>query len=189
MKRRQFSAMLLTSPLLCSPWLHSLAADSGNRDMPDIEALQQQWRDFVPEGIEVPSPADRLDLNTSQWRSRLNGERFRILRENGTEPAFSSPLDGETRRGIYLCAGCGLPVFTSAMKYDSGTGWPSFFTTIADVFDTRQDFSMIWPRTEYHCVRCGGHHGHIFGDGPPPTGKRWCNNGLSLRFEPDLQAP
>ena len=126
MKRRKFSAMLLTSPLLCSPWLHSLAADSGNRDMPDIEALQQQWRDFVPEGIEVPSPADRLDLNTSQWRSRLNGERFRILRENGTEPAFSSPLDGETRRGIYLCAGCGLPVFTSAMKYDSGTGWPLF---------------------------------------------------------------
>ena len=100
------------------------------------------------------------------------------------------PADGplratcEKRPGVFACAGCGLPLFTSAMKYDSGTGWPSFFTTIPDVFATKSDFKLILPRMEYHCVRCGGHHGHVFDDGPPPTRQRWCNNGVALRFLP-----
>ncbi len=152
------------------------------RTAADIERLRATWRDLVPDGLEVPAREDRVNLSESQWRERLTDDRFDVLRNEATEPPFSSPLDAEQRDGIYVCAGCGLPVFTSAMKYDSGTGWPSFFTTIPDVFETKPDFLLIIPRTEYHCVRCGGHHGHIFDDGPPPTGERWCNNGLALRF-------
>ena len=111
-------------------------------------------------------------------------EQFDILRREGTERAFTSPLNEEKRPGVFVCAGCSLPLFTSAMKFDSGTGWPSFFTSIPEVFATKRDFKLIWPRTEYHCVRCGGHHGHVFDDGPPPTGQRWCNNGVALRFIP-----
>jgi peptide-methionine (R)-S-oxide reductase len=109
---------------------------------------------------------------------------YRVLREEGTEPAGSSPLNGEKRAGVFVCAGCSLPLFTSAMKFESGTGWPSFFTTIPGAFATKTDFKMILPRTEYHCVRCGGHHGHVFDDGPAPTGQRYCNNGVALRFVP-----
>ena len=104
------------------------------------------------------------------------------LREEDTERAGSSPLNAEKRPGIFACAGCGLPLFTSAMKYESGTGWPSFFTTIQGAFETKKDFFLIYPRTEYHCVRCGGHHGHLFDDGPEPTRQRWCNNGVALSF-------
>jgi len=107
-----------------------------------------------------------------------------VLREEDTERPGSSPLNSEKRDGIYACAGCDLPLFSSAMKYDSGTGWPSFFTTIPDAFATRTDYKIILPRTEYHCARCGGHHGHVFKDGPPPTGQRWCNNGVALKFIP-----
>jgi peptide-methionine (R)-S-oxide reductase len=85
---------------------------------------------------------------------------------------------------VFVCAGCALPVFTSEMKYDSGTGWPSFFTTIPDAFQTKPDNGLFYTRTEYHCARCGGHHGHVFNDGPPPTNQRWCNNGVALKFVP-----
>jgi peptide-methionine (R)-S-oxide reductase len=107
-----------------------------------------------------------------------------VLRHEGTERSGSSPLDREKRPGVFVCAGCDLPLFTSAMKFDSGTGWPSFFTTIPGAFGTSRDFKLILPRTEYHCSRCGGHHGHIFDDGPEPTGLRYCNNGVALRFIP-----
>jgi methionine-R-sulfoxide reductase len=107
-----------------------------------------------------------------------------VLREEGTERAGTSPLDREKRAGVFVCAGCGLAVFTSEMKFDSGTGWPSFFTYIPGAFQTKTDYKIIYPRTEYHCAKCGGHHGHVFDDGPQPTGKRYCNNGVSLKFIP-----
>ena len=127
-------------------------------------------------------PIERLELTDAQWRERLTPAQFAVLRREGTERAFTSALNDEKRRGTYHCAGCDLALFTSDMKFDSGTGWPSFFTTLPGVFGTRTDFKLILPRTEYHCARCGGHHGHVFGDGPPPTGQRWCNNGVALRF-------
>ncbi|WP_192034839.1 peptide-methionine (R)-S-oxide reductase MsrB [Halomonas sp. YLGW01] len=127
-------------------------------------------------GIEV------LELGEAQWRERLSDAQFHILREAGTEPAYSSPLDKETRQGEFRCAGCDLVLFGSEMKYDSGTGWPSFFTHVEGHLLTQVDYKAIWPRTEYHCARCGGHQGHVFEDGPEPTGLRWCNNGLALTF-------
>ena len=125
-----------------------------------------------------------LELSEAEWRERLTDAQFEILREAGTEPAFSSPLDKETRPGEYRCAGCELLLFTSDMKYDSGTGWPSFFEHVEGHLLTSVDYFLVFPRTEYHCARCGGHQGHIFEDGPEPTGLRWCNNGLALRFVP-----
>jgi peptide-methionine (R)-S-oxide reductase len=126
----------------------------------------------------------KLVLSDEQWRRRLTPQQYHVLREAGTEPAHSSPLNKEKRDGIFACAGCELPLFTSAMKYHSGTGWPSFFDVIPGRVETKLDFSMLWPRTEYHCARCGGHQGHLFKDGPQPTGLRYCNNGLALKFIP-----
>ena len=127
---------------------------------------------------------EKLKLSDKEWRQRLTPEQYHILRKAGTEPAGSSPLDKEYGEGEYRCAGCDLLLFTSAMKYNSGTGWPSFFAAVDGHMETQRDFKLIWPRTEYHCARCGGHQGHVFDDGPKPTGKRWCNNGLALRFVP-----
>ena len=126
----------------------------------------------------------RLVLSDEEWRRRLTPEQFQILREEGTERAFSSPLNDEKRDGTYHCAGCDLALFESAKKYDSGTGWPSFYDVIAGRVETKTDYLLIYPRTEYHCARCGGHQGHVFKDGPKPTGLRYCNNGLALTFKP-----
>ena len=123
-------------------------------------------------------------LSDSEWRKRLGPERYRILREAGTERPYSSPLNKEHRRGNFACAGCGLPLFSSTTKFDSGTGWPSFFRPLPNAIVTRADHSLLMERTEVLCRRCGGHLGHVFDDGPRPTGLRYCMNGLALKFAP-----
>ncbi|MBA2690664.1 MAG: peptide-methionine (R)-S-oxide reductase MsrB [Burkholderiales bacterium] len=133
---------------------------------------------------ELATKVAKVVKSDAEWRKLLSPQQYSVLREEGTERAFSSPLNGEKRKGEYVCAACALPLFTSAMKYDSGTGWPSFFRTIADHVDTKTDFKLLYPRTEYHCARCGGHQGHLFNDGPKPAGHRWCNNGVALKFVP-----
>ncbi len=119
------------------------------------------------------------------WRQILGPERYDILRRGGTEPAFSSPLIAEKRAGVYRCAGCSLALFSSKAKYDSGDGWPSFWTAMPNATRTQNDYALVEPRTEVHCRRCGGHLGHIFDDGPRPTHLRYCIDGLALRFIPD----
>jgi peptide-methionine (R)-S-oxide reductase len=127
---------------------------------------------------------DWANLTEAQWRERLTEEEFRILRKEGTERAGTSPLNEEKREGTYVCAGCALPLFSSETKFESGTGWPSFYDTLPGAVETKTDFKLIYPRTEYHCARCGGHQGHVFKDGPQPTGLRYCNNGVALDFVP-----
>ena len=133
---------------------------------------------------EDPIAIQKLTLSRDEWKKRLTPEQFAVLREEATERAGSSPLNNEKRKGYFACAGCDLPLFTSESKYESGTGWPSFFAPIAARVDTKTDFKIILPRTEYHCARCGGHQGHVFDDGPKLTGKRYCNNGVALKFVP-----
>jgi peptide-methionine (R)-S-oxide reductase len=130
----------------------------------------------------APTRADRVELADAEWKKRLSPEAWNVLRQEGTERPHSSALNSEKRAGAYHCAGCDLALFTSRSKYDSRTGWPSFFDPLPGALGTRTDFKLLLPRTEYHCARCGGHQGHVFSDGPQPTGKRYCNNGVALRF-------
>ncbi|TVP92096.1 MAG: peptide-methionine (R)-S-oxide reductase [Pseudomonadaceae bacterium] len=164
MNRRTLLQTLALLPLL--PVLRVLANPSeATLHMIDI--------DFTP-----------LDLDHDFWRDKVSADAWHILFEEGTEPAGSSPLDDIYDPGTYICAACYLPLFRSDDKYDSKTGWPSFTQPIEGTMGTKRDFKLIWPRTEYHCARCGGHQGHVFNDGPSPRGERWCNNGLALHFVP-----
>ncbi len=131
-----------------------------------------------------PTRADRVELTDAEWKKRLSDSAYRVLRDEGTEPPHTSALNSEKRVGAFHCAGCDLPLFASTAKYESGTGWPSFFAPLPEAVATKTDYKMILPRTEYHCARCGGHQGHVFNDGPRPTGQRYCNNGVALRFAP-----
>ncbi|MDQ6929702.1 MAG: peptide-methionine (R)-S-oxide reductase MsrB [Candidatus Eremiobacteraeota bacterium] len=125
-----------------------------------------------------------VHFTSDQWRARLGPQRYNILREAGTEPAGSSPLDQEHRHGTFACAGCDLPLYSSSTKFNSGTGWPSFYRPLPNAVRERSDYSLIEKRIEVLCRRCGGHLGHVFNDGPPPTGLRYCMNGLALQFHP-----
>ena len=136
-----------------------------------------------------PDPAtipdyEQWQLSDAEWKERLSPEAYAVLRKEGTERAGTSPLNDEKRVGIYACAGCGFELFSSDTKFDSGTGWPSFFDHLPGAIGSKTDYKLIFPRTEYHCARCGGHQGHVFKDGPPPTGLRYCNNGVALTFKP-----
>ena len=134
------------------------------------------------QGKAEPPEIFEITKSQDEWRKLLTREQYYVLREHGTERAGTSPLDKEHRGGTYHCAGSDLPLFASNTKFDSGTGWPSFHTPLDDAVRTSIDNSLLMPRTEVHCRRCGGHLGHVFDDGPPPTGQRYCMNGVSLRF-------
>jgi peptide-methionine (R)-S-oxide reductase len=166
MTRRQWLGFLSSLGLAsaASRIAQAAPAAAGKPDLPRIEPLL---------------------LTDAQWRQRLTPAQYNVLREEGTERAGTSPLNAEKRKGTFLCAGCELPLFDSSTKYESGTGWPSFFDTLPGAVKTKRDYGLGLPRTEYHCARCGGHHGHVFNDGPKPTGLRYCNNGVALKFVPE----
>jgi peptide-methionine (R)-S-oxide reductase len=145
-----------------------------------------QWR------LDMDAKAEaRFEISKSdeEWRRQLTPEQFHVLRKHGTERAGTSPLNKEKRKGTFVCAGCDLPLFASDTKYESGTGWPSFYQPLENAVGTSTDRSWFMTRTEVHCRRCGGHLGHVFDDGPPPTGKRYCMNGVAMKFMPEGEAP
>jgi len=158
--------------------LGSLAAGAG------LALLGGRLRAAAVEAPANPDSIEPLELGEAEWRERLSEREYEILREEGTEPRGTSELLDEKRAGEYLCKGCGLVLFRSEWKYDSNTGWPSFSEVVEGHIDTKSDTKLFYERTEYHCARCGGHQGHVFEDGPDPTGLRYCNNGLALEFRP-----
>jgi peptide-methionine (R)-S-oxide reductase len=183
MKRRKFLSSSIASVAL-SVFGSTTVAAAVAMGKETISLMQSRWRNFLADSAKIASDPTPLTRELDSWREELPRDAFEVLFEEDTERPFSSTLNDEKRPGLFVCRACALPLFSAEMKYDSGTGWPSFFTSIPDHLETKTDYKLIWPRTEYHCVKCGGHQGHVFEDGPQPTGNRWCNNGLALRFIP-----
>jgi len=157
-------------------FIKQAASGAGFLALPKLFMLNQA---MAAERIEKISRTD------AEWKKLLTPEQYEVLRKEGTEASFTSLLNHEKRSGMFLCVACGLPLFPSKYKFDSGTGWPSFYDVLPGSVETKTDHKLIYQRTEYHCARCGGHHGHVFDDGPAPTGLRYCNNGVALRFIAD----
>lgn len=158
----------------------ALGACGRSQSRPSSSAVASDTLTVHDRLSEIPP----LDKSRDKWRSLVSEDAFHVLFEEGTEPRHSSPLLNEDRTGTYVCAACRLPLFPSTTKYESGTGWPSFWAPLEGRVNTKKDMKLGYPRTEYHCRRCGGHQGHVFDDGPDPTGLRYCNNGIALRFVP-----
>ncbi len=137
------------------------------------------------EKTEAARKIEKLVRTNAEWKKLLTPMQYEVLREEETERPFTSLLNDEKHEGVFVCAGCGLELFPSKYKYDSGTGWPSFYDVIPGHIETKNDYLIGYPRVEYHCARCGGHHGHVLEDGPQPTGLRYCNNGVALKFIPN----
>jgi len=163
--------------------------------MPDLMLTRRQAASWLGAGAALPviaacgsgsaeAKSYPVAYSEAEWRKRLTPQQFHILREEGTESPFTSPLNKEKRKGIFVCAADGNPLFSSTTKYDSGTGWPSFWKPLKGAIGTSTDYKLGYPRTEVHCARCGGHLGHVFNDGPRPTGKRYCMNGAAMEFRP-----
>jgi peptide-methionine (R)-S-oxide reductase len=184
MNRRKFitSTLAVTASLGLASTMFSAFGETTFKKTKTALAVEQEWRDLLPSDFNDSLVLTPVELSEQEWQQRLSSAAFRVLREDRTERPGSSVLNEQHNKGIYACEGCDLPLFTSAMKFESGTGWPSFFTHIPGHLATQKDYKMIWPRTEYHCIRCGGHQGHVFDDGPKPTSQRWCNNGVALKF-------
>lgn len=184
MNRRKFitSTIAVTASLGLSSSVFSTPSELNFKKSKTALAVEQEWQDLLPGGFNDSLVLTAVELSEQEWQQRLSSAAFRVLREDQTERPGSSLLNEQHNKGIYACEGCSLPLFTSAMKFESGTGWPSFFTHIPGHLVTKRDYKMIWPRTEYSCIRCGGHQGHVFNDGPKPTSQRWCNNGVALKF-------
>ena len=185
MKRRTFLGAVALTPLaMAGVACDSSARPAATASEQEVEAMRRDWKALLAPGADVTLSTEPLRRSEAEWKKTLSPGQFDVLREDGTERAFSSPLDREKRPGVYACAGCGLPLFASDTKFESGTGWPSFYTPIEGAVEKSDDFSFGMARDEVHCRRCGGHLGHVFNDGPKPTGLRYCINGLSLKFIP-----